>query len=75
VEDLDLGEVEFRHILWACAHFRLTYCTPDYLQDFIAQRLDAVAPELAAKVRRYSPAQIDALCRLIMARQRGELAP
>lgn len=69
MDHLDLSVEEMRLILRACAHFRLKHCTPEYLQDFIAARLDTTGPDVAVKVRRLPAAQMHELCRRILEQQ------
>jgi hypothetical protein len=61
VDALDLTEEEFRAVARACAKIRLSDA-PLYLQEFIVRRLgEAGRAELAAKVARYGPGQVEAL--------------
>lgn len=71
MDDLELTTDEVQRILWACAHINIVSCTPPYLQDFLAYRLDEAAPEVAVKVRRLTPAEMDRLCHLIL-EQKGQ---
>jgi hypothetical protein len=45
----------------ACAVFRVGGCTPEYLRDLLAVLLEQEAPQLAAKLRGPSAAQVLAL--------------
>lgn len=45
----------------ACAAFRVGGCAQEYLRDLLAVLLDEEAPQLAAKVRGLSAAQVLAL--------------
>jgi hypothetical protein len=69
MDDLELNTVEMRHILAACAPLRLRHCTPEYLQDFIAARLDGPDPDLAVRVRQLPSAQMHELCLWILREQ------
>ena len=59
---VNFTQQELDEIAQICAHLQITECTPPYLQDFIALRLDPNQPALSVKVRRLSPAEMDELC-------------
>ena len=69
MDNLGLREEEFEQVLAACRLVRLRGCTPDYLQDFLVQRLADRAPGLASRVKHFDAARMDALCRRITERQ------
>jgi hypothetical protein len=69
VDDLDLTDDELQQILAVCRAVRIPDCPKEYIQDFLALRLDPVAPELAVKVRRYDAGQVLRLCELIAQHQ------
>jgi hypothetical protein len=69
VDDLGLTEDQFGQILAACSLLRLRGCTPDYLQDFLVQRLADRAPGLAARVKRFDAVRMDVLRRRIAEHQ------
>jgi hypothetical protein len=56
---------ELMEVVRTCDSIEIEDCTPDYLQDFIAQRLDANYPVLANRVRLLDAGQMDALCEYI----------
>ncbi|HZL89662.1 MAG TPA: hypothetical protein VFB96_14960 [Pirellulaceae bacterium] len=56
---------ELMEVVRTCDAIEIEDCTPDYLQDFIAQRLDADFPVLANRVRLLNAEQMDALCEYI----------
>jgi hypothetical protein len=56
---------ELNQVMRACASIEIEDCTPPYLQDFIAGRLEDVSPDLSAKVRRVGPDEMDQLCEFI----------
>jgi hypothetical protein len=73
VDDLDLTEEEFRQILAACRLLRIGRCTPGYLQEFLARRLEeASGTALAARIRQLSGAQMDELCDCLRREQEAE---
>lgn len=53
---------ELTEVVRTCRAIQIEDCTPPYLQDFIAARLQTGFPELSIKVRRYGQQQMDALC-------------
>jgi hypothetical protein len=53
-------------IIRACDAIEIDRCTPPYLQDFLAMRLER-RPDLSAKVRRLRSTQMDRLCECIQA--------
>jgi hypothetical protein len=56
---------ELDQVARACASIEIEDCTPPYLQDFIAGRLEGDFPDLSAKVRRLGPDEMDELCEYI----------
>jgi hypothetical protein len=67
--DLGLTPEEFREFLGACAAIRVRECPLPVLQEFLAGRLADSFPDLAEKVRRLSPEQMDLLGELIREQQ------
>lgn len=59
---LGLALDELTEVLRTCASIEIENCTPPYLKDFIANRLDTSFPAIAAKVRAFDSEQMDALC-------------
>jgi len=53
---------ELTEVVRTCDSIEIEDCTPPYLQDFIAKRLDHSYPTLAARVRGFDSEQMDALC-------------
>jgi len=53
---------ELTEVVRTCDSIEIEDCTPPYLQDFIAKRLDRNYPTLAARVRGFDSEQMDALC-------------
>lgn len=56
---------ELVEVVRTCDSITIEDCVPDYLQDFIAQRLDAGYPVLAKRVLLLDSDQMDALCEYI----------
>ena len=70
MDELGLTEEEFRRVLTACRLLRIGDCTPDYLQEFLARRLEEASDEaLAARLRRFSAARMHMLCERIRQEQ------
>lgn len=65
MSSLNFTQDELLEVVCACAAIRVPAYTPDYLQEFIALRLDDTDPELAGQVRQLDPGQMDALRRLV----------
>ena len=65
MDDLDLTDDELQQVFAVCRAVRIPDCPKEYIHDFLALRLDPVAPDLAVKVRRYDAGQILQLCELI----------
>ncbi len=61
----NLSQDELLEVVCACAAIRVPAHTPDYLQEFIARRLDETDPRLARRVRQLDGRQMDALRRLV----------
>ena len=59
---LDLTLDELTEVVRTCRAIQIEECTPPYLQDFIAARLQMTFPELSAKVRQFCKHQMDAIC-------------
>lgn len=57
--------VELMEVVRTCDSMELEKCTPPYLRDFIANRLEPELPPLAAKVRNLAAQQMDAICEYI----------
>jgi CheY-like chemotaxis protein len=74
VDEHGLAGTEFEWAVWACSRLHPRQYTPEYLQDFLAVRLEGPAPELARRVRRLSGEQMDALCEALRDRQAGAAA-
>jgi len=53
---------ELMEVVRTCDSIEIEDCTPPYLQDFIAKRLDQSYPALAARVRGFDSEQMDGLC-------------
>ena len=62
---LGLSLDELMEVVRTCDSIEIEDCTPDYLQDFIAERLDSNFPVLARRVRLFDADQMDALCEYI----------
>jgi hypothetical protein len=62
---LGLTLVELMELVRTCDAIEIEECTPPYLRDFIAKRLDADFPALAAKVRKFDDPQLDAICEYV----------
>jgi hypothetical protein len=62
-------------VLWACAHIRVTRCTPGYLRAFLAGRLAYVRPALAQFIRALDAGRLSQLCEYIRARQAERPGP
>jgi len=70
VDELGLTEEKFRRVLAACRLLRIGDCTPAYLQEFLARRLEETSDEaLAARIRQFSPGQVHTLCERIKQEQ------
>jgi hypothetical protein len=70
VDELGLTEGEFRRVLTACRLLHIGDCTPAYLQEFLARRLEEASDApLAARLRRFSTGRMDALCERIKQEQ------
>jgi hypothetical protein len=52
-------------VVRTCDSIEIEDCTPPYLRDFIATRLDCSAPHLALNVRRLGDEQMDAICEYV----------
>jgi hypothetical protein len=61
VQLLPFTQQELHQTLLACAAVNLGWCSPCYLQDFLALRLRAECPGLADKVRGLSLPEAEAL--------------
>jgi hypothetical protein len=61
---------EVRETVRACAHLRVPDPAPNYLQQFLARRVEGESPALADKVTHLPPKSCAALFRLIRALQR-----
>jgi hypothetical protein len=59
---LKLSLDELVAVVRSCDAVEITDCTPPYFQEFVARRLDPIAPALAAKVRGLDAGQMDDLC-------------
>jgi hypothetical protein len=53
---------ELTEVVRTCEAIEIEDCTPPYLQEYIAKRLNKSHPALAAKVRAFDAQQMDALC-------------
>jgi hypothetical protein len=53
---------ELIEVVRACEDIRLNGCTPSYLQEFIAQRLDGAHSAIAGRVRSFNGDQMHRLC-------------
>jgi hypothetical protein len=62
---LGLTLIELMEVVRTCDSIEIEDCTPPYLKDFIAKRLDDQYAALAAKTRKLSDQQIDAICEYI----------
>jgi hypothetical protein len=70
VDELDLSEEKLRRLVAACQLLRIGTPAPDYLQEFLARRLeDSDSEALAARVRQFSDDQMEALCERIRQEQ------
>ena len=69
MDDLDLTDDELQQVFAACRAVRIPDCPKEYIHDFLALRLDPVAPDLAVKVRGYDAGQFLRLCELIARHQ------
>jgi hypothetical protein len=70
VDELGLTEEDFGRVLAACRLLRLGDRTPDYLQEFLALRLEeASCAGLAARVRAFDGGQMDTLAARIRREQ------
>jgi hypothetical protein len=56
---------ELIEVVRACEDIQFNGCTPPYLQEFIAQRLEHKLPLLANKVRDLDQKQMHRLCAYI----------
>ena len=56
---------ELVDVVRTCESIEIDTCTPDYLQEFLAKRLDTRFAVLAAKLRNFNDAQMEALCHYI----------
>ena len=70
MNDWELTPHDLQQIAWACAALSLPDPLPEYMQDFIALRLDERAPETAVKVRRLSREQMNTLGDYLRGRRR-----
>lgn len=52
-------------VVRTCDSIDIEDCTPPYLQDFIAKRLEGDMPVLAAKIRNMSAERIDGICEYV----------
>ena len=62
---LGFSLVELMEVVRSCDSIEIENCTPPYLQDFIAKRLEGDFPALAARVLNLSDKQIHALCEYV----------
>jgi hypothetical protein len=69
MSELSLTRDELQRIETACSYIRISTCPEPLLQPFIAARLEAQIPQLAAKVRRLDAAHMDSLCQYLKAVQ------
>jgi hypothetical protein len=69
MDDHGLSSDDMAAVCRACAAFRLTGCTPSYLQAYLMARLEATRPALAARIHALTVAQMDRLGLDIQARQ------
>jgi hypothetical protein len=58
---------ELVEVVRTCCAIEIQDCTPPYLREFIAARLDNASAELAARVRRFDAGQMARLCEHIRA--------
>jgi hypothetical protein len=69
VNECELTYEEFQQACRVCRWIRIPSSPEPYLREFLAVRLEQVAPPLAAKVRRLDTGQFEALCRAIRDKQ------
>jgi len=62
---LGLTLIELMEVVRTCDSIEIEDCTPPYLKDFIAKRLDDQYAALAGKIRRLNDQQMDAICEYI----------
>ena len=62
---LGLTLIELMEVVRTCDSIEIEHCTPPYLKDFIAKRLDDQYAALATKIRKLSDQQIDAICEYV----------
>jgi hypothetical protein len=62
---LGLTLVELMEVVRTCDSIEIEDCTPPYLRDFIAARVDGEFTALAGKIRRLDEEQVDAICEYI----------
>ena len=62
---LGLTLIELMEVVRTCDSIEIENCTPPYLRDFIATRLDDQFAALAAKTRKLNDQQMDAICEYI----------
>ena len=62
---LGISLEELVDVVRTCDSIEIDTCTPNYLQEFLAKRLDTRFAVLAAKVRNFNDAQMEALCHYI----------
>jgi hypothetical protein len=62
---LGLTLIELMEVVRTCDSIEIEECTPPYLRDFIATRLDDQFAALAKKIRAFDDRQIDSVCEYI----------
>jgi len=62
---LGLSLTELMEVVRTCDSIDIEDCTPPYLQDFFAKRLEGDKPVLAARVRNMNAKQIGAVCEYV----------
>ena len=62
---LGLTLIELMEVVRTCDSIEIEECTPPYLRDFIATRLDDQFAALAKKIRTFDDRQIDSVCEYI----------
>ena len=62
MDEPDLSEEDMRRVLRACRLLHIGTSTPDYLLEFLAQRLEEASSKgLAARVRHFNDRQMEKL--------------
>jgi hypothetical protein len=74
VSDLEFGAADLALLVRACAHVRLSECTPCWLKPFLVGRLlQAGTFDLASRVTVLDQDRVAALCKYIKEQQSGDL--